>query len=77
MNEQTGTVNVTRPIVKGSIVRYKDGWVKVTRLTSKTVNLGAIFGGKIYHKGIPLSEVYEDEAEWYNHWTQSETYKCM
>lgn len=67
----------TKPIVKGSIVLYKDGHYRVTRLTSKTVNLGSVFGGVIYYKGISLGEVKEDEAAWYKEWQQSETYQCM
>lgn len=61
----------------GTVVRYKDGWVRITRLNSKWCNLGAIFGGKVYEKKVPLSEVYEDATAWYERWSQSETYQCM
>jgi hypothetical protein len=66
-----------KPIEVGSVVRYKEGWCKVTRKTRNTVNLGGIFNGKIYHKGVPLDEVYEDHDAWYANWQESETYKCM
>lgn len=61
----------------GSVVLYKEGWYRVTRLTKNTVNLGAIFGGRVYHKSVPLTEVREDEAAWYANWSRSESYQCM
>ena len=64
-------------INKDSIVKYQGGFYRVTRCSANTVNLGAIFGGRIYHKGIQKSEVTEAHGEWYEKWTQSETYKCM
>ena len=64
-------------IKKRSIVKYDGGYYKVTRATKATVNLGSIFHRKIYHKGIPKSEVVESEAEWYEHWSNSETYRSM
>ena len=64
-------------IVKGSIVKYKQGWQRVTAVIGNTVNLGNIFGGKINHKRVPLNEVVEDEAAWYKNWQQSETYQSM
>ena len=66
-----------KKVVKGSIVRFENGWYRVTRLTSKTVNLGGVFGNTVYHKGIPLELVYEDEDNWYKRWSQSESYMCM
>ena len=61
----------------GSIVRYKTGWVRITRLNSKWCNLGAIWGGSVYEKRVPLSEIFEDEAAWYERWTQSDHYRQM
>ena len=61
----------------GTVVRHKDGWVRITRLNSKWCNLGAIFGSRIYEKKVPLTEVYADEVAWYERWSQSETYMCM
>jgi len=61
----------------GGIVKYENGWYRVTRMTKKTVNLGSVFGSKIYYKGIPKEEVEEDEAAWYENWSKSETYMSM
>ena len=61
----------------GTVVRYKTGWVRITRLNSKWCNLGAIWGGRVYEKKVPLTEIYADEAAWYEAWTQSESYRCM
>lgn len=65
------------PVVKGSVVKYQDGWVRVTARFKHTVNLGGIFNGKIYHKHVPLGEVFEDHDAWYKNWQESETYKSM
>lgn len=67
------------PIKVGSIVKYEDGYYRVTAYFPKgqTMNLGAIFGGKIYHKSISEYDVQEAYNEWHNRWTQSETYRCM
>lgn len=78
MNEQgIGPVNVQTPIVKGTVVHYKEGWMQVTAKFKNTVNLGHIFHGKTTIKQVPLSEVYEDHDAWYATWEKSETYQCM
>ena len=65
-------------IKKRSIVKYDGGYYRVTRATKATVNLGSISHRKqIYHKGIPKTEVVESEAEWYEWWSDSETYRSM
>jgi hypothetical protein len=66
-----------RAITKGVVVRYQDGNYRVTCVKGGKVNLGAIFGKHIYHKGVPIEQVVDDEAAWYKRWTQSETYMCM
>ena len=68
-----------KPIQKGSIVKYEDGYFRVTAYFSKgqTMNLGSIFGGKIYHRGVSEYDVKEAHDEWYEGWTKSETYMCM
>ena len=66
-----------KEIKKGSIVAYKDGTFRVTARFAKSVNLGAVFGGHIYHKGVPVDQVRENYDEWYEAWTKSETYRCM
>jgi hypothetical protein len=71
----------TKPIVKGSIVKYTDqhgdGWFRVSAIIAGSVNLKQIFGSHILHKRVPLAEVVEDEAAWYKNWQQSEAYQSM
>jgi len=64
-------------VQKGSIVRFEDGNYRVTSLRGGKVNLGSIFGSKIYHKGIPVEYVVEYGVEFYESWSKSETYMCM
>lgn len=71
INQTTGEIN------SGSIVKFEGGFYRVTRCTKNTVNLASVFGGRIYHKGIAKAEVTEAGAEWYDRWSQSETYQCM
>jgi hypothetical protein len=61
----------------GSVVRHKTGWVRITRLNSKWCNLGAIWGGRVYEKKVPLSEIFADEVAWYEAWTKTDQYRCM
>ena len=68
---------IEKPIQKGSVVKYKDGYMEVTAKFKNHVNLGPIFHGKTKVKHVPLSEVSEAHDEWYEKWTQSETYKSM
>lgn len=69
----------TKPIVKGSTVKYQGKFYKVTAIFARlgTANLGQIFGSHIYHKGAPIADMVEAHDEWYGHWRQSETYQCM
>jgi hypothetical protein len=68
-----------KEITKGTVVHYKDGWVRVASVYvgKQLVNLCGIFGGRISDKKVPLSEIYEDHETWYAQWTQSETYMSM
>jgi hypothetical protein len=68
---------VSKPIVKGSIVKARCGWYRVSAVIAGTVNLKSVFGSKIWFKRVPLAECVEDEAAWYANWQQSETYKSM
>ena len=68
---------ITNPIVKGSIVKYQDGWMEVTAKFKNHVNLGSIFRGKTSIKKVPLDRVTEDRDAWYEQWTKSETYQSM
>lgn len=62
---------------RGSVVKYKDGWMQVTAAFKNTVNLGTIFSGKTKYKKIPRSEVKEDHDAWYREWEKSDTYRSM
>ena len=64
-------------ITKGSIVKYKTGWMEVRAVFKNTVNLGPIFHSKTTIKSVPINEVTEDHNGWYEVWSQSETYRCM
>ena len=64
-------------IQKGMIVSYKEGNYRVTSARGGKVNLGSIFGKKIYEKGIPIEEVFENSVAFYEQWSKSETYMCM
>ena len=64
-------------IEKGSVVRYKGGWMEVTARFKNHVNLGHIFHSKTTIKKVPLTEVVEDKEAWYAVWTKSESYQSM
>ena len=66
-----------RIITKGSIVKYKNGWMEVRAVFTNTVNLGPIFQGRTTIKGVAINEVTPDYDGWHNEWTQSETYMSM
>ncbi len=74
-------MNATQLLQKGSIVKYKhdqgEGHYRITAVFKKTCNIGGIFNGKIYHRGVPLEQVTEDREAWYDEWSKSETYQCM
>jgi hypothetical protein len=77
----TNSTSTAGQITKGMIVEYTENGrsrnYRVTCVKGGKVNLGSIFGKHIYHKGIPVELVKEDERAWYERWTQSETYRCM
>ena len=64
-------------LTKGSVVKYKDGWMEVTAVFKNHVNLGSIFIGKTRIKKVPLAEVTPDYDAWYASWSKSETYASM
>lgn len=72
---------IFNPVVKGSVVRYKGGWMVVTAAFKNHVNLGPRWGGRGKFSGIivkiPRSEVFEDGDAQYDSWTRSESYQCM
>ena len=63
------------------IVKYQGCFYRVRadrgKGDARWVNLGSIFGTKIYHKMVPVGEVRLAEDEWYDRWRQSESYQCM
>jgi hypothetical protein len=64
-------------IKKGHIVCHQGGHYRVTSVRGGKANLGAIFGKGIYHKGVSVHDMFEDENEWYKQWSKSEIYMCM
>ena len=62
---------------KGTIVKYKTGWMQVRAVFKETVNLGPIFGSKTTVKKVSQSEVYPDHDNWNAVWSKSETYQSM
>jgi hypothetical protein len=66
-----------KPIIKGSVVKFGDGYYRVTARFKESVNLGAIFGGHIHHKKVPIADVEEAHDEWYALWQKSESYQSM
>jgi hypothetical protein len=66
-----------KPIVKGSVVKYGDGYYRVSARYSRTVNLSGVFTSFVHHKSVPVDQVVEAHDEWYEKWTQSETYQSM
>jgi hypothetical protein len=64
-------------IVKGSVVKYQDGHMRVTARFKNHVNLGGVFAGKTSIKKVPIAEVSEDREKWYEEWSKSETYMSM
>ena len=67
--------------LQSAIVKYKGGFYRVSadkgQGEKRWVNLKSIFGNTIYYKHVPVTEVVEAEQEWYNRWTQSESYQSM
>ncbi len=78
-----------KEVQKGSIVSVKEnvldkngkvipkGFMQVTSIRGGKVNLGGIMNGVIYHKGIPIENVYENSKEWWDRYSQSEAYMSM
>jgi hypothetical protein len=62
---------------KGTIVKYKTGWMQVRAVFKNTVNLGPIFGSNTTAKKVSQSEVYPDHDNWQSAWSKSETYQSM
>jgi hypothetical protein len=65
----------------GSIVKFENGYFRVSANQGKGdkrwVNLTSIFGTKVHHKRVPYSQITEAQEEWYNRWSQSQSYMEM
>ena len=77
-------MNASSPIQKDAIVRYQNGYRRVTAIIGKKnpkVNLGPVFGGRNGHsgivKGISISEVVEAGEDFHASWSKSESYQSM
>ena len=52
----------------GSIVSIKNGlgnYFRVISYRGSKVNLSSPFGKTIWHKGVPVENIYENEEEWH------------
>jgi hypothetical protein len=58
-----------------TVDKYETG--RITRLTSEWANIGGVWGGKVFAKKVPLTELEECGEQWYENWTKSEHYRCM
>ena len=71
----------TQYLVNATMPEGREAWYRVTAVIGKgtkaTVNLGAIFGGRIYAKRVPVADVTEDYDNWYAMWSRSEAYQSM
>jgi hypothetical protein len=65
----------------GTIVKFENGYYRISADCGKGdkrwFNLRSIFHNTIYRKRVPASQVIEAETEFYNRWSQSETYLQM
>jgi hypothetical protein len=50
---------------------------RITRITSKWANIGTIWGGMVFAKKVPLTELTECAEQFYDAWSKSESYRCM
>ena len=72
---------MTKKWEKGASIKYelvplmRQG--RITRITSKWANIGAIWGKGVYDKKVPLTELTECSEQFYDAWRKSETYRCM
>ena len=62
----------------GNVVSYNGGHYRISKVSKETVNLRGVWGSKrVLHKAVPISEVTESGAEFYESWSRSESYMCM
>jgi hypothetical protein len=70
-------MNETTPLVKGSIVKYQNGFMEVRAVFKNTVNLGPIFYSRTTVKGVARELVVPAYDEWHEYWSKSEAYQSM
>jgi hypothetical protein len=63
--------------LKGAVVKFLDGFYRVSSHRGGKVNLAGVWNGRIYEKGILEAEVVEAADEFYDYWSKSESYMCM
>ena len=63
--------------LKGAVVKFQDGFYRVSSHRGGKVNLAGVWNGRIYEKGILEAEVVEAHDEFYDYWSKSESYMCM
>ena len=63
--------------LKGVVVKFQDGFYRVSSHRGGKVNLAGVWNGRIYEKGILEANVVEAADEFYDYWSKSETYMCM
>lgn len=63
--------------LKSAVVKFQEGFYRVTSHRGGKVNLSGVWGGRIIAKGIPEAEVVEAYEEFYDYWSKSESYMCM
>ena len=66
-----------KKVMKSAVVKFQEGFYRVTSHMGGKVNLCGVWGGRILAKGIPEAEVVEAYEEFYAKWSQSESYICM
>jgi hypothetical protein len=69
--------SVKAPIRVGNIVRFKQGWMSVSKVTKNTVNLRGIYGGRVTEKNVPIESVTEDSAGYYEYYRGTDAYASM
>ena len=82
LHHNNNTINMAKSNQKeisvGSTVNYNGGYYRVSKSSRDTVNLRGVWGSKrVLHKGVPVAEVREAGAEFYESWSRSESYMCM
>jgi len=68
-------------IQKGSIVKFNGRFYRISDARGKGdrrwCNLAGIYGSRVKYKEVPVTAVVEAESEWWDRFTQSDTYRQM